>query len=158
MLRRVVASVAAFALLAGCVWTSPLPQETPPLEDAERAFNNDLRWGRWQEAARHVDPDDRSAFLRLLDDPSSPFHFTAVDELSREEMAKDGTEIEVLMVLEYYRLPSVKERTVRQRQHWRFDVASKEWIVTPDMSVLHELVPGAPPAPHTHTSESAGFR
>jgi len=62
-----------------------------------------------------------------------------------------GTKLEVA-------LGSSEGAIVRQRQHWRFDVASKEWIVTPDMSVLHELVPGAPPAPHTHTSESAGFR
>jgi hypothetical protein len=151
MLRR-LSNVLVVALLAGCA-TAPLQQEMPAVDDAARAFNNDLRWSRWQEAAKRVDPDDRGAFLRLLDDQSSPFHFTSVDELARESTAKDGTEIDVLMALEYYRLPSVRERTVRQRQHWRFDVATKEWVVTPDMSVLREAVSSG-----ALTRPSASFR
>jgi len=144
MLRRLSFALVV-ALLAGCA-TSHMPDQTPAVDDALRAFNNDLRWGRWQEAAKHVDPGERGAFLRLLDDSSSPFRFTSVDELSREATAKDGTEIDLLISLEYYRLPSVKQRTVRQRQHWRYDVAGKEWIVTPDMSVLHEHISSGPAA------------
>ena len=136
MLRR-LSLAAVLTLLAGCA-TSPLPQETPTIDDATRAFNNDVRWGRWQEAAKHVEADDRGAFLRLLDDSSSPFRFTSVDEVSREPTSKDGSEIDVLVSLEYYRLPSVRERKVRQRQHWRLDVVANQWVVTPDLSVRSE--------------------
>jgi len=133
-----------FLVLAACV-TTPLPGKTPALDPAAEAFNNDVRWGRWHEAAERVEDGDRSAFLRLLDDSASPFRFTSVDEISREQTATDGTEFDVLVALEYYRLPSVKERKVRQRQHWRYDVTTKNWVVTPDLGVLRQDVSAPPP-------------
>jgi hypothetical protein len=126
-------------LLGGCM-TTPLPHDLPSVDEAVNAFNNDVRWARWHEAAQHVEPSERGAFLRLLDDTSSPFHFTSVDELSREETAKDHSELDLFVAMEYYRLPSVKERQVRQRQHWRYDVDAKAWLVTPDISVLRTQV------------------
>jgi hypothetical protein len=131
-------------VLAACATSPFATKEMPDLDPSANSFNNDVRWGRWHEAAAHVEDSDRGAFLRLLDDSASPFRFTAVDEISREQTSSDGTEFDVLVALEYYRLPSVQERKVRQRQHWRYDVATKNWVVTPDLSVLRQDV-GAPP-------------
>ena len=125
----------ALLFLAACV-TPTLPGDMPSVDEFAQEFNNDVRWGRWQEAAAQVEPEDRKAFLRLFDDNASPFRFTSVDILSARPTSEDETEIEMLVGLEYYRLPSVKERKVRQVQKWRYDVDSKTWIVTPDLSVL----------------------
>jgi hypothetical protein len=125
----------ALLLLPACV-TPILPQETPAVDDYAQEYNNDVRWGRWQEAAAQVEPERRTAFLKLFDDSQSPFRFTSVDIMSARPLSEDGTEVEMLVALEFYRLPSVKERKVRQVQHWRYDVPDKKWVVTPDLAVL----------------------
>ena len=131
-------------VLPACV-TPILPQETPAVDEFAQEYNNDVRWGRWQEAAAQVEPERRGAFLRLLDDNQSPFRFTSVDILSAKPVSQDGTEIEMLVALEYYRLPSVKERKVRQVQHWRYDVEAEKWVVSPDLTVLGDDVSGRGP-------------
>jgi hypothetical protein len=125
----------ALLLLPACV-TPILPQDMPAVDDYAQEYNNDVRWGRWQEAAAQVEPERRPAFLKLLDDSQTPFRFTSCDILSARPTSNDGTEIEMLVALEFYRLPSVKERKVRQVQHWRFDVDAKRWVVSPDLKVL----------------------
>ncbi|HTO52523.1 MAG TPA: hypothetical protein VMR50_03975 [Myxococcota bacterium] len=134
----------ALLLLAACV-TPIIPPDTPAVDDYAQEYNNDLRWGRWQEAAAQVEPERRGEFLKLLDDNSNPIHFTSVDILSTKPVVTDGSEVEMLVSLEYYRLPSVKERKVRQVQHWRYDVDAEKWVVTPDLSVLRGDVGEGPP-------------
>ncbi|HKC52556.1 MAG TPA: hypothetical protein VKF60_17340 [Myxococcota bacterium] len=129
----------ALLVLAACV-TPILPRETPDVDEYAREYNNDVRWGRWQEAAAQVEPERRSAFLKLLDEPDRPYRFTSVDVLTKKPLSDDGTEMELLVGLEYYRLPSVQERKVRQVQKWRYDVTLEKWVVTPDLSVLREDV------------------
>lgn len=124
---------------AACV-TPILPQETPAVDEYAQEYNNDVRWGRWQEAAAQVEPERRSAFLKLFDDVDRPYRFTSVDVMTSKPLSDDGTEMELLVQLEYYRLPSVQERKVRQIQKWRYDVLMEKWVVTPDLSVLREDV------------------
>lgn len=145
-LSRLTPVLVSFALTA-CVMAAlnPLPPETPPVEESAQAYNNDVRWGRWHEAAERVEPERRNAFLRLLDDTENPYRFTSVDVMHTEAKSSDGTEIDLLVSLEYYRLPSVQERKVRQLQHWRYDVPTARWVVTPDLSVLRDDVSGAGP-------------
>ena len=59
----------------------------------------------------------------------------------------------MLVSLEYYRLPSVSEQKVQQRQLWRYDRTENRWFVDPDLSVLGgpapvggAAVPAAPAA------------
>jgi hypothetical protein len=125
----------ALLTLAACV-TPILPRETPLVDDYAKQYNNDVRWGRWQEAAAQVEPEQRSAFLKLLDEKDHAYRFTSVDVLTAKPLSDDGTEMELLVALEYYQLPSVQERSVRQIQKWRYDVTLAKWVVTPDLSVL----------------------
>jgi hypothetical protein len=129
----------ALLVLAGCV-TPILPRETPLVDEYAKEYNNDVRWGRWHEAAAQVEPERRSAFLKLLDEDERPYRFTSVEMLTAKPLSDDGTEMELLVALEYYRLPSVQERKVRQIQKWRYDVTMEKWVVTPDLSVLREDV------------------
>ena len=140
----------ALLLLPACV-TPILPQEMPAVDDYAQEYNNDVRWGRWHEAAAQVEPERRGAFLKLLDDSQSPFRFTACDIITAKPTSEDGTEVEMLVALEFYRLPSVKERKVRQIQHWRWDVDAKKWVVTPDLKVLAGIDVGEGRAPSRDT-------
>jgi hypothetical protein len=126
-------------VFTSCV-TPLLPPEMPSVDEFAQEYNNDVRWGRWQEAAAQVEPERRSAFLKLLDTSDRPYKFTSVDLLSAKPLSSDGTEVELLVGLEYYRLPSVQERKVRQVQKWRYDVTMEKWVVTPDLSVLRDDV------------------
>ena len=121
---------------AACV-TPIIPPTMPDVEESAREYNNDVRWGRWQEAAAQVEPERRKAFLAMFDDSDRPFRFTEVEVLNSKPLSDDGTEMELLVSLEYYRLPSVKERKVRQTQVWRWDVNEEKWLVTPDFSSLN---------------------
>ncbi|MFI5317312.1 MAG: hypothetical protein ACHQ6T_16555 [Myxococcota bacterium] len=145
-LQRLTLVFAQIALSA-CVMSAltPVRPETPPVEDSAQEYNNDLRWGRWHEAAERVEPERRNVFLGLMDDNVNPYRFTSVEVIHTEAKSSDGTEIDLLVALEYYRLPSVEERKVRQLQHWRYDVPTKKWVVTPDLSVLREDVSGIGP-------------
>jgi hypothetical protein len=142
MMNRLLAI--ALLLLPACVWSPILPQEMPAVDEFAKEYNNDVRWGRWQEAAAQVEPEGRKAFLNLLDDNDAPFRFTSVDVLSAKPTTEDGSEIEMLVALEFYRLPSVKERKVRQIQRWRWDVPDKKWMVEPDLGVLRQDVGEGP--------------
>lgn len=131
----------ALLLLTSAACVTPIvPESMPSVDDYAREFNNDVRWGRWQEAAAQVEPERRSQFLKLFDDSDRPYRFTEVEVLNSKPISQDGTEMELLVSLEYYRLPSVKERKVRQTQTWRWDVLQEKWLVTPDFGALHEDV------------------
>ena len=124
---------------AACV-TPIIPPSMPAVDDYAREYNNDVRWGRWQEAAAQVEPERRKAFLAMFDDSDRPYRFTEVEVLNSKPLTEDGTEMELLVSLEFYRMPSVKERKVRQTQVWRWDVLQEKWLVTPDFTSLREDV------------------
>ncbi len=131
----------ALLLLASAACVTPIiPPTMPAVDEYAREYNNDVRWGRWQEAASQVEPERRKAFLALFDDADQPYRFTEVEVLNTKPLTEDGTEMELLVSLEYYRLPSVKERKVRQTQVWRWDVNEEKWLVTPDIGALREDV------------------
>jgi len=142
MKLRLALLLVLFAACAGPF----VPPTIPSVDDAARNYNNDARWGRWQEAASAVEPDQRAAFLRLLDAKDHPFKFTDVDVVNSKPMSDDGTEVEILATVQFYQLPSVQERSVRQVQKWRYDVLEKQWFVAPDLSVLRDDVSSGGPA------------
>ena len=111
------------------------PPRAPEVDETAKAYNDDVRWGRYYEASAQLPPDQRTGFLKLLGDSTHPYRFTSVD-LLKATPNEDGAEVELLVSLEYYRLPSMSEQKVQQRQLWRYDRAEKRWFVDPDLSVL----------------------
>lgn len=141
MLRRFLFALPLALAFAGCA-TSPddPPPRAPDVSDTATTYNNDVRWGRYYEASAQLPPDQRTAFLKLLDDSARPYRFTSVD-LLQANPSEDGSQVEMLVSLEFYHLPSVQEQKVQQRQLWHWDHAEKRWFVEPDMAVLG----GTPP-------------
>jgi len=141
-LRRFLFALPFVLALAGCSVINPddPPPRAPDVGDTAKAYNNDVRWGRYYEASAQLPPELRTAFLKLLDDQSRPYRFTSVD-LLQSTASQDGSRVEMLVSLEFYRLPSVQERKVQQRQLWRWDGTEQRWFVEPDLAVLG----GTPP-------------
>jgi hypothetical protein len=138
-LRRFVLALPFVLALSGCATRDDPPPRAPDVDETAQAYNNDVRWGRYYEASAQLPPEQRSAFLKLLDDSARPYRFTSID-LMKATPNEDGSRVEMLVSLEYYQLPSVLEKKVQQRQLWRYDRKENRWFVDPDMSVL-----GGPP-------------
>jgi len=136
-LHRFLFALPCALVLAGCAYINPddPPPRAPEVGDTAKAYNDDVRWGRYYEASAQLPPEQRAPFLQLLDDKTRPYRFTSVDLLQTTPSA-DGSDVEMLVSLEFYRLPSVSEQKVQQRQHWRWDGAQQRWFVEPDLSVL----------------------
>jgi hypothetical protein len=142
MLRRVLALCVLLAAppLAGCVALPAIFLEsigegvTPPVDEDLNAFNQDLRWGRIQQAAQQMPEEKREAFVALFDAEEPPFRFTSIEVLSATPKGIDGREVDVLVAWEYYTPPGLTERKLRQKQQWRFVPIERRWEVVPDLS------------------------
>jgi len=129
-----------FALASCALFSEEPPPRAPEVGDTAKAYNDDVRWGRYYEASAQLPADKRPAFLKLLDDSARPYRFTSVD-LMKSTPNEDGSKVEMVVSLEYYRLPSVSEEKVQQLQLWHYDRAENRWYVDPDLSVLGGATP-----------------
>src|SRR5512134_1512108 len=129
MLRRVLGlclGLLAALPLTGCASLPAIFLEsigenvTPAVDDSLNAFNQDLRWGRIQQAAAQMPEAQRATFVALFDAEEHPFRFTSIEVLSSTPKGIDGREVDVLVAWEFYSPPAVTERKLRQKQTWRF--------------------------------------
>ncbi len=122
-------------LLAGCFGAmgySTIEQVTT----AAREYNNDVRWGRYDEAAKHVPPDVRQRFIdrhSSLDDELeiADYELTNID-IDKKKQTADAR-VEYTWTLR--RRGLVEKTTTRQRWERR----DGDWVVARE-----ERVKGAP--------------
>ncbi len=139
----------ALPLLTGCVAVPAIllsslgENVTPPIDESLNAFNQDLRWGRIQQAAQQMPEERREAFIALFDTEEPPFRFTSIEVLSTTPKGIEGREVDVLVSWEYYRPPALTERKLRQKQFWRFIPIERRWEVVPDLSGFEAAVASA---------------
>ena len=106
MLRRVLAiSLSLLApLLAACAIPALIADSFgehgfPTVDETAEAYNQDLRWGRLQQAAAQMAPEQREPFFALFDGDPGPFRFTSVEVLSAVPKGIGGREVDVLVVV-----------------------------------------------------------
>lgn len=151
MRRRGLGLCLAFAglLLVACaalpsIFLESLGEKAfPAVDESANAYNQDLRWGRIQQAAAQMPEDQREKFLLLFDGDEGPFRFTSVEVLSATPKGFDGREVDVLVAWEYYSPPALIERKLRQKQAWRFLELERRWEVVPDLAVFEAAMPAA---------------
>jgi hypothetical protein len=112
----------------------------PEVDESANAYNQDLRWGRVQQAAASMVPEQREQFVALFDGDQSAFRFTSVEVLSAVPKSVDGREVDVLVAWEFYSPPALIERKLRQKQTWRFLELERRWEVAPDLAVFEAAV------------------
>lgn len=137
MLTRLLMVLALLVALAGC---SGLQMDTPnkSFEAENRDFLQRLRWKDIPGAAKHVSKPRRKAFRD---------HFGGQDDLNiadvrleSADFTKDGEEVESVVVVEYYRLPSTRVQTHRYEVRWTFFDQDQPtpvgWQITSDIPPL----------------------
>ena len=112
------------------------------LGDTLRDFNQQVRWGSWMAAARHVDAKSRSGWLRARVVAAASLRVTDVQLLGVQPQSED-TAI-VLVGVSWYR---VTDPTLRQRiwqQTWRYD--DEVWLLAEEVVVQQQTEPQKPAA------------
>lgn len=126
-MRRILIVVAAVCLLAGCATA----QRKDALTSTLNTYAATLRWGSFQSALKFVDP-------KVLETkPPSSLDMARYQQM-RVSDYDDGsgpvvvTENEVQQVVQLHliNIHTQSERTVIDRQTWRYDAEKKRWWLT----------------------------
>jgi hypothetical protein len=137
---RVTAAMLGVLFLVGCipVWMDPgymsRAGRTGRVRSAAESFGHDFRWGRFEQAAQRVQPDQRDAFHTLASELDGSVRFTGF-EIESIDLGIARGEATVTAAFTLYRLPSVEETTLREHQLWRFDKIRRRWFIEPNLAL-----------------------
>ena len=140
---RVLALSALLAswMLTGCSGVLPLEgATTPPLkrrasfEEAQQAYTSSLRFGLYEDAKPFVEPTLQARFEAA----SQRFREMRFSDYRVESVEVDPlrTSASAVVVFHAYWIASPYVREIRVVQHWRRELPSRQWFVTPDFAAL----------------------
>ena len=138
---RLLAGVIVTGLLAGC--SSPMldlnfliaSERRERVREAAESYGRSLRWGQVAEAAAHVAPPQRRAFLAWLTDTRTAPRFTLF-ELHGVTLGPEKEWASVRVSFEFYQPASLTQRTVIEEQVWHYDRDHRSWYVEPDLTLF----------------------
>ncbi len=107
-------------------------------EEAHRAveaYGTNLRWGRINEAASFVYPENQAAFRQLLAGREDRLRITEF-QITSVELGEDKMSGEALVHYRVYRVPSVTEESRTERFALKYDALSDRWYVEPNLGTL----------------------
>ncbi|HME72233.1 MAG TPA: hypothetical protein VKM54_20560 [Myxococcota bacterium] len=138
---------AAFLLLtlASCasVRSWDLLDRRGDFEDKQRDYTQSIRWGEFDRARQFVAKDaiERwDASRPLLSDVRFSEYATKSNEFDIEKMTAT-----VRVTYNGYKVNSLVERTVEEKQEWFRDPVTHQWQVRPDLTVLSAGITGTTP-------------
>ena len=122
--------------LSACVSPSDPWERGYSLKQAQRKYNEALRWGDLEKAAKYVDPEMRSDFLAHTD----VFDTLRISDYDIGEVDLDEktlAQAEVDVTYHGYVLPRYIEKRVKDHQVWyRDEVSGDEWRVRPELAAM----------------------
>ena len=127
----------------GCasLFSDPLDRRGQ-FEDTQARFTQYIRWGKFEEAARFVDPEMREEFMSCAPELSDlRFSDYEIREVSIQDGVKSAS-VDVRYTA--YRLSLPVERTVALTEEWTRDEATGVWTVKLDIAKLRDTMYGAP--------------
>jgi hypothetical protein len=105
------------------------------VQSAAVAFNDNLRWGRIDQAATFVHPEARADFLERGGELRERVRVTEL-ELTAVEFGPKIHEATATVMIQLYRLPSIEAVTLVERQRWTYSARHTTWFVHPDVARL----------------------
>ncbi len=152
MRRRKLLVVMLVLALGGCTavgYASPnfllAGKRKERVTEASEAFAANLRWGRYDVAASHVEPAQRIDFLKMVQDPQALLRFTDY-EVMTVELGPGMGDARALVNFKLHRLPSMREQAFSDDQTWRYDARNRQWYLVPELAVYRDA--GKPLAQH----------
>ena len=125
-------------LAAGCGGMGP--QNTETLTESVQAYNEGIRWSRFEVAATHIPPAQRAQFVDDWDQRSKDLRITDYEVVKVEPRGPAEARVEVK--LEWYLDSEGKVRETRATQTW--EKHGKLWLVVDESRVRGEKMPGLP--------------
>lgn len=123
---------AALLCVAGCLGFAN--DRAIQIDEAVQLYADSLRFGNIDAAARMVEPALRRQFMDLFANPEErALHFTSID-IARVDLDAKAERATVDLDVRFYRLPSIRELSLTDRQAWRYDTKLDVWRVEPDLS------------------------
>jgi hypothetical protein len=125
-------------LVYGACGAAPRSGET--LADTVRAYNDGVRWGRFEVAAIHVPPKQRSQFVDEADDRAKDLKITEYDVVNVQQPSERQAKVHIK--LEWY---SDHEGTVHEThalQTW--EKQGKDWMLVDEARLKGSEMPGLP--------------
>lgn len=111
-------------------------------EDTQAKFTQYIRWGKFEEAARFVDPEMREEFMSCAPEFSDlRFSDYEINQIAIQEGLQSAS-VDVRYTA--YRLSLPVERTVALTERWTRDEATGIWTVKLDIAKLRNTMYGAP--------------
>lgn len=106
-------------------------------DDTARGYAKMVRWNEWDSAMDYLDPKvlEEKPLSDLELQRLEQIRVTGYEELSRRTISK--TEIAQLVEIRVVNVHTQAERTLRDRQVWRYDAKAKRWWLVsglPDFS------------------------
>ncbi len=127
---------AVLCLLVACGGLAPKQPET--LSDSIRAYNDGVRWGRFEVAAIHIPPKQRSQFVDEADERAKDVKITEYDVVRVEQRGE--REARVQIKLEWYKDSEGTVHETHAMQTW--ERHGKEWLMVDEARLRGVEMPG----------------
>lgn len=132
-----------FAVSAWIVLGCGGPQTTDPLGDAVRSYNDGVRWGRYEVAANHIAPKERSQFVDDADERAKDLRITQYDVVRVERRGKRAAEVHVKV--EWYKESEGTLHETHAKQTW--EKQGGAWLMVQEARLRGVEMPGLPEPP-----------
>jgi hypothetical protein len=134
--------LAAVLAITGCSIINDPMGRRGQFEDTQEAFTQYVRWGRFDDASRFVDPEMREQFMSYAPE-FSDLRFSDY-EITQIDMDEGLQSASVQVRYTGYRLSKPFERTVSLTEEWTRDEATGVWTVKLDIKKLRDTMIGTP--------------
>lgn len=125
-------------LLAVAACGGMAAKDSDTLGDSVRAYNEGVRWSRFETAASYVPPKQRSQFVDDWDERAKDLKITAYDLVKVEP--KGAKEARVQVKLEWYKDSEGKVHETHALQTW--ERHGKAWFVVDETRLRGTEMPG----------------
>jgi hypothetical protein len=133
-MRTSLALLLALGSLLACRHIDPWTHEYK-LENAQLAYTQSMRWGRFDQASQWIAPDDRARFFRDAEEQLQDVRISEYD-IGELEMGDGGKSATVRVSYRVYDMRTLIEREVRETQEWSYDEGA--WRVRPTIGSLRD--------------------
>ncbi len=124
-------------VLAAC---GGIPKDGNTLAESVRDYNEGVRWARYSNAAVHVPPALRAAFVDEWDERGKDLKITDYEVVKVDQKGSRAAQVEVKM--EWYKDTEGKVKETRAVQTW--ERHGKLWFLVEEQRLRGDEMPGLP--------------